>query len=165
MKSPITRLLLASLAVAALTIASACSPSQTAPPTGYEKADPEWGKTFGFREQRISQDEYSLIVKGNQNTPAQKVADLALLRAAHITKNNGGRYFVVRDAELSVLSSDETVSAPIFGPFNWFPVGRRPTEEPQAVLLFEIVRENAGSSEDHVSADTVIQNLSEKFAE
>lgn len=164
MKPLCTRLLLASLAAGVLVLAGACSPSQTAKPTGYEKTDPVWGSQFGYRDQRISPDEYSVIVSGTPSTPAQQVADVALLRAAHITRENGGRHFVVRDAEVSVLSSDETVSAPILGLFLWFPVARRSTEEPLAVLLFEIVREGDGSSEGHVLADTVIETLSEKLA-
>ena len=154
------RLVFRLLSVCILAMASACSPSQTSAPTGYETADPKWGKRFGYRERQLSANEFGVIVKGNQNTPAQQVADIALLRAAYISRENGARFFVVRDAEVSVLSSDETVSAPVFGAFSWFPVGRRPTEEPQAVLLFEIVRGKGGKRRNYVSADTVIKNLS-----
>lgn len=145
-------------------IISACAPSDIAPPTRYERADLKWGKQFGYRDQKISSNEYSVIVKGNPNTDAQSVADLALLRAAHITQDNGAEYFVVKDAKVSVLGSDETVSAPLLGLFIWSPVGRRATEEPQAVLLFEIVRNDREDKKQYIEAKSVIRKLSGKYS-
>jgi hypothetical protein len=65
-------------------------------PTGYVKANSLFSSTaYGYSDKRINGDEFSIVVLGNSRTSEARVAEIALLRAAHLTKEDGRTHFVI----------------------------------------------------------------------
>ncbi len=79
--------------VLAVSILSACvspTPYQPAPPRG-----------FGFSEERLDQNRYRVMFRGNSLTKRETVEDYLLYRAAELTLQNGFSHFILvgRDVE------------------------------------------------------------------
>ncbi len=81
------------IVVIALCLLSACvtaTPYQPAPPRG-----------FGFSEERLDQNKFRVMFRGNSLTKRETVEDYLLYRAAELTLQNGYSHFLVigRDTE------------------------------------------------------------------
>tara|TARA_R110000751_G_scaffold80214_15_gene161911 strand:- start:25823 stop:26362 length:540 start_codon:yes stop_codon:yes gene_type:complete len=53
----------------------------------------------GFSEIPIAADAYKVTVKGNGYTSSERTNEMALLRSAELTRDNGFNYFIVVDSE------------------------------------------------------------------
>src|SRR5208282_5614330 len=62
-------------------------------PTGYVAARGSWA-TYGYSDGAEGGDDYSILVKANAATSDEQVAQLVLLRAAHLTLEKGGKRFI-----------------------------------------------------------------------
>ena len=72
-------------ALAATLALSAC-----ASPTPYQPVDPKNG---GYSEERISQNQYRVVFRGNAHTPPEQVEQYLLRRAAELTLKEGYDWF------------------------------------------------------------------------
>src|SRR3954468_15118408 len=63
-------------------------------PTPY--APPQnWNPDYGYRDKQIGDLQFTVTAGGNAQTSAERVAEIALLRAAHLTIERGKRFFVI----------------------------------------------------------------------
>lgn len=146
--------LLAVLGVAGL---AACSTMHFGP-TGYVKADPTWGSRYGYADKAMGSDEYSVVVHGNPKTSKRRAAELALLRAAHLTREQGRTHFSVVAGLARESDAEALISVPLF-PAVIVPVAQKTRQEPVAVLVVRLLPADEAASADALAADTVIRLL------
>ena len=96
------RFLLISLLTSALLITGCASP--------YKKE----GFAGGFSETQLGENIWKVSFRGNGYTSGERAADLALLRSAELTLNNGFSYFALVDSKsankVSVYQGDTTTT-------------------------------------------------------
>ena len=130
-------------------------------PTGYTKADDPRGASYGYRDKDIGDDEFSIVATENRLTTKERVAEIALLRAARITEEHGRTHFVILKQKAEPLQNNQTESVTVLigGTFMWIPVGQHTTIEPMTVLLIRLLPSKAEYPQDAVDATKVIQQL------
>jgi hypothetical protein len=82
------------LTIAALTL-TACA---TSAPTTYR---PSYGEGYGYSDQRIEQDRFRTRFDAGSDMSIERAQDMALIRAAQLTLEEGGDWFVVASEETS----------------------------------------------------------------
>jgi hypothetical protein len=129
-------------------------------PTGYTKAS-SWPRGYGYRDKRINGDEFSIVVVGNPSTSEARVAEIALLRAARLTKEEGRTHFVIIKQKAETAGRAVTISIPLFvgGVLASVPVGEKTTEEPMAILLIRLLPLQAAYPPDALNAAEVIEQI------
>ncbi len=129
-------------------------------PTGYTKAS-SWTDGHGYRDKRINGDEFSIVVLGNPSTSEARVAEIALLRAARLTKEEGRTHFVIIKQKAETAGKAVTTSIPLFvgGVLVSVPVGEKTTEEPMAILLIRLLPLQAAYPSDALIAAEVIEEI------
>ena len=130
-----------------------------AQPTGYIKASSPW-TGYGYRDKRINGDEFSIVVLGNKFTSKTRVAEMALLRAAHLTKEQGRTHFVIikqktEATEIAVLP----ISFSLVGVLVSVAVGEQTNKEPMAILLIRLLPLQPPYSPDALNAAEVLEQL------
>ncbi len=130
-------------------------------PTTYAKADPLWGTGYGYRDKRIGEDEFSVVVSGNKATNRRRVAEIALLRAARLTKEEGRTHFLPIKFKTEIVESAKTTSFPLMigGIAVPVPIRERSNEEPMAILLIRLLPLAAPYPEGALNADSVVTDL------
>lgn len=133
--------------------------------TDYAKSNPDWGSMYGYNDKRIDEDEFSVVVRGNPVTSKERVAEIALLRAAYITQEQGKTYFLIEKEKTELMGAEELVSLPLplGGLPVWVPVGSKATKEPTAILLIRILATQAQYPSDALDAAEVIKLLSKQL--
>ena len=68
-----------------------------AQPAGYRVREMIYGgyRTGGYTDQIVGENEHSIVAVGNQSTTFERLAQLALLRAARLTLEQGHQRFVI----------------------------------------------------------------------
>ena len=99
--------LISAFAVALMLAACATS-------TPYAPASSEKG--YGFSEQRIEDNRYRIMFRGNSSTTRETVENFLLYRAAELTMINGYDYFVVVEGDTEARRSYTSTGDPFFGP-------------------------------------------------
>lgn len=106
--------------------------SACAQPTPYQPAR----DGYGFTQQRIEDNRYRIVFRGNSITPRQVVEDYMLYRAAEITLQSGYDYFIVADRQTDKSTQYSATFTdpgfPYYGPYYWRrhpPFGYRPMFE------------------------------------
>lgn len=132
-----------------------------AQPTGYTKANPPWTAGYGYSDKRINGDEFSIVVTGNPLTSKPRVAEIALLRAAHLTKEEGLTHFVIIKRKAETLERAELISIPLWfgGPLVPVPIGEKTTKEPMAILLIRLLPLQPAYPPDALNAAEIIEHL------
>ena len=132
-------------------------------PTGYTKASSflTGTKGYGYSDKRINGDEFSIVVLGNPLTSKARAAKIALLRAAHLTKEEGRTHFVIIKQKAETTEKVVLISIPLFagGVFVWVPVGEKTDKEPMAILLIRLLPLQPAYSPDALNAPEVIEHL------
>ena len=132
-------------------------------PTGYTKASsPFTGTTgYGYSNKRINGDEFSIVVLGNPLTSKARVAEIALLRAAHLTKEQGRTHFVIIKQKTETTEKAVTMSIPLFvgGVLVPVPVGEKTDKESMAILLIRLLPLQSTYPPDALNAAEVIDHL------
>jgi hypothetical protein len=75
---------------------------------------------YGFSEQRIEQDRYRIVFRGNSSTTRETVETFLLFRAAELTVQNGYDHFVVTEQDTEE-SRRYTRSSPAY--YGRYPYG------------------------------------------
>jgi hypothetical protein len=134
-----------------------------AQPTGYTKASSFLTGTrgYGYSDKRINGGEFSIVVLGNPSTSKTRAAEIALLRAARLTKEEGRTHFVIMKQKEETTESVVTISIPLLvgGVPVMVPVGEKTTEEPMAILLIRVLPPQAVYSPDALNAIEVIEQI------
>lgn len=132
-------------------------------PTGYTKASSFLTGTrgYGYSDKRINGDEFSIVVLGNPSTSKARVAEIALLRAAHLTKEQGRTHFVIIKQKAETTEKAVLISIPLFagGVFVWVPVGEKTDKEPMAILLIRLLPLQPAYPPDALNAAGVIEQI------
>ena len=132
-------------------------------PTGYTKASSflTGTKGYGYSDKRINGDEFSIVVVGNPLTSKARAAKIALLRAAHLTKEEGRTHFVIIKQKAETTEKAVLISIPLWfgGPMVPVPVGEKTTKEPMAILLIRLLPLQPAYSPDALNATEVIEHL------
>lgn len=133
-------------------------------PTGYSKASSSFltgTKGYGYSDKRINNDEFSIVVLGNPSTSKERVAEIALLRAAHLTKEEGRTHFVIIKQKAQTTETAIPISFPLLvgGVLVPVPVGERTDKEPMAILLIRLLLLQAAYQRDSFDAAEVIEQL------
>ena len=98
------------LAVGAVLLLAAC-----ASPTPYQPALDR----YGYAVQTLETDRYRVSFAGNTLTPRETVEDFLLYRAAEVTLDSGGDYFVLVGQDIERFTTFRTTSSG-FGGFSRF---------------------------------------------
>jgi hypothetical protein len=157
------------LAIGVLAAGLAGCAAPGAGPTGYVKADADRGASYGYRDKSVGDDEYAVVATGNRLTDKERVAEIALLRAARIAQERGRSHFQILTQKAERLRNTQTQQVLIFlpGPAGFvpapIPVGERTTMEPMTVLLIRLLPETGTFPIDSVSAAQVIEHLARKL--
>ncbi|WP_076011919.1 CC0125/CC1285 family lipoprotein [Alteromonas abrolhosensis] len=70
-----------------------CSSTPVATPTPYKSASTK--AAYGYSSEKISESEYKVLFKATDKTPADKVQQYALYRAAEIAQKQGFNYLAI----------------------------------------------------------------------
>lgn len=70
-----------------------CSSTPVATPTPYKSASTK--AAYGYSSEKISESEYKVLFKATDKTPADKVQQYALYRAAEIAQKQGFNYLTI----------------------------------------------------------------------
>ena len=156
------------LGVIAAGLLGCATPS--AGPTGYVKAEGDRGASYGYRDKAVGDDEYAIVATGNRRTSRERVAEIALLRAAHIAEAHGRTHFQIVTQKAEDLRNTWTDQVLIFlpGPSGVLmpmpiPVGEHTTMEPMTVLLIRLLPDAAAYPKDAVDAAQVVKQLESKL--
>lgn len=135
-------------------------------PTGYSRADPIWTSPYGYSDKQMGDHEYSVVVTGNAETSRARVADIALLRAAHITEEQERTHFVILKQRSEDLVAQRPVTIPIFlgGVPIWFPAGETKTKEPHVVLVIRLLAKDEAATQDALDAAAVIEEIEPRLS-
>jgi hypothetical protein len=131
-------------------------------PTGYRKASSSPFLTdYGYKDKRINGDEFSIVVLGNKFTSKTRAAEIALLRAARLTKEEGKTHFVVLKQKAQTTERAVPISFPLLvaGVLVPVPVGERTDREPMAILLIRPLPSQPVYPPDALNAGEVIEQL------
>jgi hypothetical protein len=136
-------------------------------PTGYTKASSFLTgiKGYGYSDKRINGDEFSIVVLGNPSTSKARAAEIALLRAAHLAKEEGRTHFVIIRQKAETTEKAVLISIPLWlgGPMVVVPVGEKTTKEPMAILVIRLLPLQPAYPPDALNADEVIKQLAKHF--
>ena len=133
-------------------------------PTGYTKASSSFltgTKGYGYSDKRINGGEFSIVVVGNPSTSKTRVAEIALLRAAHLTKEEGRTHFVIIKQKAQTTETAVPISFPLLvgGVLVPVPVGEKTNREPMAILLIRVLPPQPVNPPDALNAAKVIQQI------
>ena len=133
--------------------------------TGYQPADSDGG----YSELQLGPDLFRVAFQGNLYTSQERVADMALLRAADLALAHGASYFVV----LQQLRESRSFPNPPFVPSPYASYGYVYWGPPnpgivvrdhRAELAIRLLRERPESSVSAYSATLLREELSRRYA-
>jgi hypothetical protein len=107
-------------------------------PTGYVDAASVHHAPYGYRFTALGGDDYSVFVRANVATARDRVAKIALLRAAHLTLEQGGDRFALIHADGMSYRYTTLNSVVVGGAL--LPVGTAAGENELAALVVHIYR-------------------------
>jgi hypothetical protein len=132
-------------------------------PTGYTKASSflTGTKGYGYSDKRINGDEFSIVVVGNPLTSKARAAEIALLRAAHLTKEEGRTHFVIIKQKTETTERAVLISIPLWlgGPMVVVPVGEKTSREPMAILVIRLLPLQPAYPPDALNAAEVVEQI------
>lgn len=151
----------AAVASGLIALLAACSEG----PTGYTRIDPVWGSAYGYSDKRIAADEFSVFAAGNPASDARRVAEIALLRAAHLTLEQDRSHFIILRDKVQAVSQEKLVSVPVILPGFYLPipVASRSAEEQVAILVVRLLPKDAEGPPDSLDASAIVAQLGERL--
>ena len=133
-------------------------------PTGYTKSASSFltgAKGYGYSDKRINDDEFSIVVLGNPSTSKARVAEIALLRAAHLTKEQGRTHFVIIKQKTETTEKAVPISIPLFvgGVLVPVPVDEKTNRDPMVILLIRLLPLQPAYPPDALNTAEVIEQI------
>jgi len=131
-------------------------------PTSYVAAKGSYS-TYGYSDSAEGGDDYSILVKANPATSDERVVQLVLLRAAHLTLEKGGNRFVVIHSQNLTAPSERLNGIPMAGGLV-IPVSVGTDENKLAALVIHVLRPYATAAEpEAIDAQRVVTELSARL--
>jgi hypothetical protein len=131
-------------------------------PTGYVEARGSFEAPYGFSVSAMGSDEYSILVRANALTTADRAAEIALLRAANLTIEKGGAQFEIIHSE-GLSYPNEHINSVVFKGVP-VPVSISSSEDKVAALVIHIVLPgSASAAPDAINAREVVAKLGTKL--
>jgi hypothetical protein len=132
--------------------------------TGYQPV----GRDGGYTELQLAPDMFRVAFQGNPYTTQERVADMALLRAADLSLAHGAPYFVVLNQlrETRSLQNPPYVAAPYaaYGYAFWGPATSPIiVRDHRAELAIKLLREEPGPSTSAYSALLLRDELRQRY--
>jgi len=128
------------------------------------------GAGYGYMDKYLGDDEFSVVVAGNRYTSPERVAEIALLRAARIAQAQGRSHFVVlnRKAGTYTMHQSRTVALPVVQAgipryLAYLPVGENTRREPTVTVLIRLLPLQGAYPPDAVDAGGVVERLKGRF--
>ena len=118
----------------------------------------EEGFGGGFTDMPLGNDRYSITVRGNGVTDMKRVQDIALVRAAVISKEAGDGYFLIIDNEKDTKSKGGYTSGNV-GYYGNYSSTTSSVNNHYHTLVIELVDEEVQAQVKALSADEIIRNL------
>jgi hypothetical protein len=91
--------LLLGVGITVTALLSGCSSVPVATPTPYKSANSE--QSYGYSSEKLGNGEYRILFKASDRTPADKVQQYALRRAAEIAEQNNFDYVAVTKTNIT----------------------------------------------------------------
>ena len=88
-----SRIFVAAISTTLSLVIVGCSSTPVAAPTPYKSANSK--AAYGYSSEKVSENEYKILFKATDKTPADKVQQYALYRAAEIAQQQGFTYLTV----------------------------------------------------------------------
>jgi hypothetical protein len=127
-------------------------------PTGYVDAGGKHNRPYGYSVTAMGADEYSILVRANSVTPDERVAQIALLRAAHLTVEKGGNQFNIIHSASLVNRYQTLIMVSVYG--GLIPVGTSADEDKLAALVIHVSLPGATPvAPDAIDAHQVVADL------
>ncbi len=101
--SVLSRTVFTGMAASALLFLSACSSTSTLAPTPYQAA--KTAKSYGFSSTQLSENEYRVMFKASEATPADLVQQYTVLRGAEIAQDQGYNWLAVVKTDIERKAS------------------------------------------------------------
>lgn len=101
--SVLSRTLCTSVVISTLAVLSACSSTSTLAPTPYQSAKTTEG--YGFSSTQLSENEYRIMFKASEATPADLVQQYTLLRGAELAQQQGYNWLAVVKTDIERKAS------------------------------------------------------------
>ncbi len=136
--------------------------------SGYQPSGPDGG----YSELQLAPDMFRVAFQGNTYTSRERVADLALLRAAELALTNGAPYFVVLNQlrEFRSLQSPLYVTAPPYVGYASYgyaytgsPLPPIIVQDYRTELAIRLLREDPAPSASAYSAALLRDELRHKY--
>lgn len=146
--------------LAAVLVACAAPPKME--PTRYARAEGPAG--YGYRDMDLGGDEFSIFAAGNRLTSKERVAEIALLRAARITRERGRTHFVILQRGGGTHEVSHVLMIPVFvgGVLAPIPVGERTTAEPMSLILIRLLPPQSSYPQDALDAGETVRRLAKR---
>jgi hypothetical protein len=136
-----------------LLVATACATR----PTGYVAAYRSYS-TYGYSDNAEGGGDYSILVKANPATSDERVAQLVMLRAAHLTLEKGANRFVVIHSQILCAPSERLAAI-----YN-IRVSVGTDENKLAALVIHVLGPDATpAAPESIDAQRVVTELSAKL--
>lgn len=119
-------------------------------PTGYTRAN---DSAYGYDDRPMGNDEYAITVTGNSQTSQERVAGIALLRAAHLAMEQQRTHFAILSGSSQQFARQSVVITPIGVPLI------TPYNVPHAILLIRLLPNDGPHPPGSVDAATVIAGV------
>ncbi len=108
---------------------------------------------------RLRPNEFGVVVYGSPKTSKQRAVELALLRAAHLTREQDRSHFTVVGqlawkSDTNALIADPVLPLPVF-----VPVAEKATQDPVAVLIIRLEPRDGTPSAKALDTAAVIESL------
>jgi len=139
-----------------------CTP-QYGKPTAYVESNPGWGSPYGYKVKELDKNEFSVFVTGNPKTSRERVAEIALLRAAELTREQKKTHFLIIKQVSEMSSTHQPVYLPLGGLLVWVPTSETPSSEPVALILIRILPPAGPYPPEAIEAQSVIERLADKL--
>jgi hypothetical protein len=130
-------------------------------PTGYVAAHGSYS-TYGYSDSAEGSGDYSILVKANPATSDERVAQLVLLRAAHLTLEKGANRFIIIHSQNRTAPSERVAVIYIAG--GAIPVSVGTDENKLAALVIHVLPPDATPARpESIDAQRVVTELSAKL--
>jgi hypothetical protein len=131
-------------------------------PTGYVAAYGSYS-TYGYSDSAEGGGDYSILVKANSATSAERVAQLVMLRAAHLTLEKGAYRFIVIHSK-NLTAATERMAPMYVGRGVFIPVSVGTDENKLAALVIHVLPPDATPARpESIDAQRVVTELSAKL--
>lgn len=106
-----------------------------------------WHRTVGYSDQKVGENEHSIVAVGYKSTTKENTAQLALLRAARLTLEQGRQRFVIVHGTSTRQRIGTVHTIAISGSAIPIVVALGSSDEPTAILIIRLMNDDEAPSD------------------